>query len=114
MLDFLYALCAALLGRNDVEVRRLLRHPLAHALPRRVREEALAFSSGKPVGLRAPIHALHHYHQTLELVAEEPEHLLEGPQLELPLAPPPAAPISITIARAGRRPTRGAARRSAI
>jgi hypothetical protein len=114
MLDFLHALCAALLGRNDVEVRRLLRHPLAHALPRRVREEALALSGGKPAGLRAPIHALHHYHQTLELLAEEPESVLDGPQLELPLAPPPATPISITIARAGRRPTRGAARRSAM
>ena len=33
MLDYLDGLCAALLARNGTEIRRLLRHPLARALP---------------------------------------------------------------------------------
>ena len=35
MLAYLDLLCAALLERNPVKIRRLLRHPLAKALPRR-------------------------------------------------------------------------------
>ena len=48
MLDYLDSLCAALLARNGTEIRRLLRHPLARALPRRVREEGYAIARAGP------------------------------------------------------------------
>jgi hypothetical protein len=54
MLDYLDSLCAALLARNGTEIRRLLRHPLARALPRRVREEGYAIARAGPESLRAP------------------------------------------------------------
>ncbi len=68
MLDYLDDLCAALLARNGTEIRRLLRHPLARALPRRVREESCAIARADPGSLRAPVHALHFYHQTVHLL----------------------------------------------
>jgi hypothetical protein len=68
MLDYLDGLCAALLARNGTEIRRLLRHPLARALPRRVREEGYAIARAGPESLRAPVHTLHFYHQTLHLL----------------------------------------------
>ncbi len=67
MLDYLDGLCAALLARNGTEIRRLLRHPLARALPRRVREEGHAIARAGPDSLRAPVQTLHFYHQTLHL-----------------------------------------------
>ena len=91
MLDYLDGLCAALLARNGTEIRRLLRHPLARALPRRVREEGLSIARAGPESLRAPIQTLHFYHQTLHLLgarsvavgANRPEG--EAAQLEMPL-----------------------------
>jgi hypothetical protein len=68
MLDYLDGLCAALLARNGTEIRRLLRHPLARALPRRVREEGYSIARAGPESLRAPIQTLHFYHQTLHLL----------------------------------------------
>ena len=68
MLDYLDGLCAALLARNGTEIRRLLRHPLARALPRRVREEGYSIARSSPESLRAPVHTLHFYHQTLHLL----------------------------------------------
>ena len=68
MLDYLDALCAALLARNSNEIRRLLRHPLARALPRRVREEGYAIAKASPDTLSAPVQTLHFYHQTLTLL----------------------------------------------
>lgn len=68
MLDYLDGLCAALLARNGTEIRRLLRHPLARALPRRVREEGYAIARAGPESLRAPVQTLHFYHQTLHLL----------------------------------------------
>ena len=68
MLDYLDGLCAALLARNGTEIRRLLRHPLARALPRRVREEGYAIARAGPESFRAPVHTLHFYHQTLHLL----------------------------------------------
>jgi hypothetical protein len=68
MLDYLDGLCAALLARNGTEIRRLLRHPLARALPRRVREEGYSIARAGPDSLRAPIQTLHFYHQTLHLL----------------------------------------------
>ena len=68
MLDYLDGLCAALLARNGTEIRRLLRHPLARALPRRVREEGHAIARAGPESFRAPVQTLHFYHQTLHLL----------------------------------------------
>ena len=68
MLDYLDGLCAALLARNGTEIRRLLRHPLARALPRRVREEGYAIARAGLESFRAPVQTLHFYHQTLHLL----------------------------------------------
>jgi hypothetical protein len=68
MLDYLDGLCAALLARNAMEIRRLLRHPLARALPRRVREEGFAIARAGAESFRAPVQTLHFYHQTLHLL----------------------------------------------
>jgi hypothetical protein len=97
MLDYLDGLCAALLARNGTEIRRLLRHPLARALPRRVREEGYAIARAGPESFRAPVQTLHFYHQTLHLLgarsaaaradagagAEQPSS--ESRQIEMPL-----------------------------
>jgi hypothetical protein len=72
MLDYLDGLCAALLARNGTEIRRLLRHPLARALPRRVREEGYAIARAGPESLRAPVQTLHFYHQTIHLLGARP------------------------------------------
>jgi hypothetical protein len=100
MLDYLDGLCAALLARNGTEIRRLLRHPLARALPRRVREEGYSIARAGPDSLRAPIQTLHFYHQTLHLLgarstSARPEAQTdigaprpaegEGRQIEMPL-----------------------------
>jgi hypothetical protein len=96
MLDYLDGLCAALLARNGTEIRRLLRHPLARALPRRVREEGYAIARAGPESFRAPIQTLHFYHQTLHLLgahsaaraetgALSGEQASENRQLEMPL-----------------------------
>jgi len=94
MLDYLDGLCAALLARNGTEIRRLLRHPLARALPRRVREEGLSIARSDPESLRAPVQTLHFYHQTLNLLgarsapataARPAAPAGEGGQLEMPL-----------------------------
>ena len=90
MLDYLDSLCAALLARNGTEIRRLLRHPLARALPRRVREEGYAIARAGPESLRAPV-------QTLHLLGARPAarsetgaptgtgHPADEPQIEIPL-----------------------------
>jgi hypothetical protein len=102
MLDYLDGLCAALLARNGTEIRRLLRHPLARALPRRVREEAHAIARAGSETFRAPVQTLHFYHQTVHLLggrpietsAEQPqasgrsaEPVNAAPQIEIPLLP---------------------------
>jgi hypothetical protein len=97
MLDYLDSLCAALLARNSTEIRRLLRHPLARALPRRVREEGYSIARAGPESLRAPVQTLHFYHQTLHLLGARPTARGEvgtpgasgstgdEPQIEMPL-----------------------------
>ena len=97
MLDYLDGLCAALLARNGTEIRRLLRHPLARALPRRVREEGYAIARAGPESLRAPVQTLHYYHQTLHLLgaragavrsdapSADERTLSEARQIEMPL-----------------------------
>ena len=68
MLAYLDMLCAALLARESWEIRRLLKHPLARVLPRRVREEAYAIARLGTSTRRAPIHTLNFYHQTVQLL----------------------------------------------
>ncbi|HET6680258.1 MAG TPA: hypothetical protein VFG84_03605 [Gemmatimonadaceae bacterium] len=68
MLAFLDGLCAALLARDQDEIRRLLRHPFARALPRTVREEALLIARAGSRGFMAPIQTLRLYHQTSHLL----------------------------------------------
>ena len=104
MLDYLDGLCAALLARNGTEIRRLLRHPLARALPRRVREEAHAIARAGTDTFRAPVQTLHFYHQTVHLLGAHPgaagaselgavvDHAVESEidsarQIEIPLPP---------------------------
>ena len=88
MLDYLDGLCAALLARNGTEIRRLLRHPLARALPRRVREEGYAIARAGPESLRAPVQTLHFYHPTLHLLGARPT----PPPGRRGLHAPPGAP----------------------
>ena len=68
MLAFLDLLCHALVARDAEEIQRLLRHPLANALPRRVRAEAILIARGRARGYRAPIQTLHLYHQTAHVL----------------------------------------------
>ena len=82
MLDYLDGLCAALLARNGTEIRRLLRHPLARALPRRVREEGYAIARAGPESFRAPVQTLHFYHQTLHLLGARPAAARTVPRAE--------------------------------
>ncbi len=84
MLDYLDGLCAALLARNGMEIRRLLRHPLARALPRRVREEGYAIARSGPESFRAPVHTLHFYHQTLHLLGTRPTARAESGSRSVP------------------------------
>lgn len=102
MLAFLDALCRALLAHNEIEVRRLLKAPEARLLPRRVREESLAIARAGPGGFRAPVRTLAFYHQTQQLLIEEPDPAT-GPQLELPLQPTAeSTELEITVARASQ------------
>ena len=111
MLAYLDSLCLALLERNMPEIRRLQRHALSRVLPRRVREEIMAILRARPDSLIAPIQTLHFYHQTAQLVIEEPDHESAGTQLELPLHPSAdAVEIDMTIARARRGRSRDANR----
>jgi hypothetical protein len=68
LLAYLDMLCAALLARESWEIRRLLKHPLARVLPRRVREEAYTIARLGTSTRRAPIHTLNFYHQTVQLL----------------------------------------------
>lgn len=105
MLAYLNALCLALLEREKGEIRRLLRHPFARHLPRRVRDEVIMIQQARPANMVAPIHTLHFYHQTAQLVLDHSETMPDGPQLELPFRPAPDAyQIEMTVARARRIP----------
>jgi hypothetical protein len=95
MLAYLDSLCAALLARNTVEIRRLLAHPMAQDLPRRVREEAVAISRAGRRSFMAPVNALHLYYKLTHMVDEssdptydtaaQPEPEKKTAQLDLPL-----------------------------
>lgn len=96
MLAYLDSLCAALLARDTAEIRRLLAHPLAQELPRRVREEAAAISRAGRRSFIAPVNALHLYYKLTHMVDESSDPIVgsqspekeEGErtdQLDLPL-----------------------------
>jgi type VI protein secretion system component VasF len=96
MLAYLDSLCAALLARNTEEIRRLLTHPMAQDLPRRVREEAVAISRAGRRSFMAPVNALHLYYKLTHMVDENSDPTFTGPsekpatssesdQIELPL-----------------------------
>jgi hypothetical protein len=88
-------LCAALLARESWEIRRLLKHPLARVLPRRVREEAYAIARLGTNTRRAPIHALNFYHQTVQLLgAHEEPALTENAGVETASAVENASPAA--------------------
>ena len=93
MLAFLDSLCAALIARDAVLIRRLLAHPLSRALPKAVRDEASAIAAGTSRGFVAPLHALRLYHQTAHLLGVKADPAIrrapalgaERRQMELPL-----------------------------
>ena len=68
MLAFLDSLCTALLARDGHRILELLRHPLARALPRQVREEALLIARRGGRAMIAPVQTLRLYHQTAHLM----------------------------------------------
>lgn len=92
MLAYVDALCAAMLGRNSAEIKRLLALPHAAKLPRRVREEATTIAKSNGYGHAAPVHALHYFYTLTHLLDENNDPLfdsemsrVERPQIELPL-----------------------------
>lgn len=96
MLAYLDSLCAALLARDTSEIRRLLAHPMAQDLPRRVREEAVAISRAGRRSFIAPVNALHLYYKLTHMVDESSDPTFAPPspgeagaektdQLDLPL-----------------------------
>lgn len=101
MLDYLDGLCAALLARNGTEIRRLLRHPLARALPRRVRDEGHAIARAGPDSLRAPVQTLHFYHQTLHLFGARTATERVGAGDAQPVGADRAGQIEIPLRAAG-------------
>lgn len=78
MLGYLDELCAALLARDGEAITRLLRHPLARALPRKVREEALAIRRGGAESLMAPVQTLHFFHQTAHVLGARGDPATRG------------------------------------
>ena len=68
MLAFLDSLCTALLARDTEQILDLLQHPLARALPRQVREEALLIARRGGKAMIAPVQTLRLYHQTAHLL----------------------------------------------
>lgn len=89
MLAYVDSLCAALLARNQSEIRRLLALPLASRLPHQVREEANAMARGRTNSFMAPVNALHFYYKLTHLIDESTEIPDISPrterQMELPL-----------------------------
>jgi hypothetical protein len=81
MIAYLDTLCLALRARDGTEIRRLLRHPLARALPPGVRAEALAIARAGADGQAPPVRALHFMYQTLQLMASRDAEMPdEGPE----------------------------------
>lgn len=71
MLAYVDSLCAALLARDQAEIRRLLSLPFATRLPQAVREEALTIAKGKTSSFMAPVNTLHFYYKLSHLIEED-------------------------------------------
>ena len=79
MLAFLDSLCTALLARDTQKILDLLQHPLARALPRQVREEAMLIARRGGRGMIAPVQTLRLYHQTAHLMGACSDPATDGP-----------------------------------
>src|SRR5688572_27951841 len=86
MLAYLDSLCAALLARDTSEIRRLLAHPMAQDLPRRVREEAVAISRARRRSFMAPVNALHVYYRLTHMVDQNSHSTFTQPEENSPQA----------------------------
>ena len=99
MLAYLQLLKAALVARDELSTRRLLKHDLAPLLPARVRDEVLAMIYDDVPAEWLPLRLFRYYELVEALLAED-----HGPprdeQLELPLGPT-ASPFELTVVRAG-------------
>lgn len=112
MLAYLEDLCGALIAHYADAIQRLLAHPLARALPRAVREEAIAISRANSASLRAPIQALRFYHQTLQLGAPNHHAQPDEPGADDPsdaARDEPPSPPAIPVEPPAREPHRYAA-----
>jgi len=65
---FARAILEAMIAHEPVAVRELLASPLAHRLPRSVREEAQLFCGLSRSSLRAPMQALQHHARLAQLL----------------------------------------------
>jgi hypothetical protein len=101
MLAYLDSLCAALLARNTAEIRRLLAHPMAQELPRRVREEAVAISRAGRRSFMAPVNALHLYYKLTHMVDETSDPVYrEQPESGAPSGSP-SGQIELPLRKVG-------------
>jgi hypothetical protein len=87
MLIYLDLLCLALVARDTKEIARLLQHPLAGALPRRVRDEAIQIMRAGDASRIAPVQTLRFQHQTAHVLGlrQGRSTLADPQQFELPL-----------------------------
>ena len=102
MLAYLDSLCAALLARNTVEIRRLLAHPMAQDLPRRVREEAVAISRAGRRSFMAPVNALHLYYKLTHMVDESSDPTFDAAPAKQESAEPQAQ-LNLPLRKVGSR-----------
>jgi len=102
MLAYLDSLCAALLARNSEEIRRLLAHPMAQDLPRRVREEAIAISRAGRRSFIAPVNALHLYYKLSHMVDESSDPTFSPPDEKTPPADQ-SGQIELPLRKVGSR-----------
>ena len=103
MLAYLDSLCAALLARNTVEIRRLLAHPMAQDLPRRVREEAVAISRAGRRSFMAPVNALHLYYKLTHMVDESSDPIFEAPAAAPAEQAKKTAQLNLPLRKVGSR-----------
>jgi hypothetical protein len=101
MLAYLDSLCAALLARNTAEIRRLLAHPMAQELPRRVREEAVAISRAGRRSFMAPVNALHLYYKLTHMVDETSDPVYREPEGGAPASGDPTGQIELPLRKVG-------------
>lgn len=87
MLAYLERLCTALLARDARSAARLLRHPLAAALPAAVRDEVEAVAELGTAWRGIPLATLRCFHQTGQLLpvpAPKGAPVADGPRASHP------------------------------